>query len=296
MCPRYCLSITTIRQMALVKKICFNNRNIPSILWLLPDEDPNSFEGPQVVAFDFLANIGGRLCRWMNLFERIAQEYAGRILFGVRDISNIKDFNSNLNAEDFRSYRLSFPPLIFAKDVELRVYEMHKLFTYKNMKDFCDQLLQDKLFQAVVLGDTAEKDSPAQNFFDLQNVWLDDIFVVFYEPGSECWSIQERILRKLVRLLDKSDLVPVVVVDTTKSFIGVGFHRWLNMVKCHGTSILFRPAGDGWDVNIQSKLETTRLYLQYIAQNRKVELMNFNAKGEPRGPEEALEFIRYIFW
>ncbi|KAH8268165.1 hypothetical protein KR026_001338 [Drosophila bipectinata] len=280
--------------MALVKKICTDKKNnIPWILWLSPDEVPDPCM-PQVVAFDFLVNIGGRLCRWMNLYERIAQEFAGRILFGVRDISNIQEFNSNLNPKDFRSFRLHFPPLIFAKDREKRVYEMHKLFTYKNMKDFCDQLLQDKLFQAVVLGETVEEDSPARNFFDLQDEWSEDIFVVFYEPGTECWTIQERILRKLVRLLDKGDLMPVVV-DTTKSFIGVGFHRWLNMVKCHGTSIIFRPEGDGWDINIQSRLETTRLYLQYIAQNRRVELKNFDANGEPRGPEESLEFIRYIF-
>jgi len=61
-----------------------------------------TFDGPQVVAFHFVKNRhGDDLSKWVKLLDELAQEYAGRILFGLRDISNIGEFNSNLNPDDF---------------------------------------------------------------------------------------------------------------------------------------------------------------------------------------------------
>ncbi|KAH8295101.1 hypothetical protein KR018_007206 [Drosophila ironensis] len=281
--------------MTLERKILFDGKDIPWMLWLPPFTNPNAFEGPQVIAFTFVANwYGARLGRWVKLYDRLAEEFAGRILFALRDISTIGDFNSNLKGRDFGSYEKGVPPLIFGRDEEQRVYEMHKLFNYKNMKDFCDQLVQDKLFQAVVLGATAEQDSEPRNYFEIQEQGSGEMFTVMYQPDCYFWPIQQRMLRKLVRYLTEEDL-PVVIVDSTKSFLGVVFHRWLNAITCHGSSIYSTPCGDGWDMDVHVRLEGTRDYLRYIARKKHQELKHFNAQGEARGAVEALDYIRYLF-
>ncbi|KAI8045933.1 hypothetical protein M5D96_002124 [Drosophila gunungcola] len=84
------------------------------------------------------------------------------------------------------------------------------------------------------------------------------------------------MLRKLVRLLSSEDL-PIVVVN------------------CHGSTIFSSPRRDGWDIKLQTRLESTRGYLRYIARNRQPELRDYDGDGEPRGPEHALEFIKCLF-
>ncbi|KAI8045487.1 hypothetical protein M5D96_001669 [Drosophila gunungcola] len=161
--------------MALVRTLSIDNNFIPWLLWRPARKagesppDNFTFDGPQVVAFHFVANWhGDNLNKWKTLIDKVAQQFAGRVLFGLRDISSIAQFNSNLNPEDFGSYRKGLPPRIYGKDCEGRVYEMHKLFSAKYLIEFCDQLLKEQLFQAVVVGPTAAQDSAPRNYFELR--------------------------------------------------------------------------------------------------------------------------------
>ncbi|XP_016980881.1 uncharacterized protein LOC108045905 [Drosophila rhopaloa] len=288
--------------MALVKTTAIDNNFIPWLLWRPPatangsPPDNFTFNGPQVVAFHFVDNRhGDNLKKWINMIDELAQEYAGRILFGLQDISNIAKFNGNLNPEDFGSYRKGLPPRIYGKDCEGRVYEMHKLVSTKYLREFCEQLLKEQLFRAVVLGPTPAQDSAPRNYFELREQSSGDMLVMLYDPACYYWPIQQRMLRKLVHLLSNEDL-PIVVVDKANNYLGVGFTRWLQMVNCHGSTIFSSPRPDGWDIKLQTRLESTRGYLRYIARNRQPELRDFDADGEPRGPEDALEYIQYLYY
>lgn len=290
-------------KMALVKTYTIDNNSIPWILWLPPltEVDRKSpggrftFDGPKVVAFHFVKNRhGDTLDKWISLLDKLAQEYAGRILFGLRDISNIGEFNANLNPDDFGSYRKGLPPRIYGKDCEGRVYDMHKLVNAKYLREFCDQLLADQLFRAVVLGATASLDSKPMNYFELREESSSDMLVMLYDPACYYWPIQKRMLRKLIRLLASEDL-PIVIVDKANNYLGVGFTRWLQMVNCHGSTIFTSPRRDGWDIKLSVRMESTRGYLRYIARNRQPELIDFDADGEPRALEQAVEYIQYLF-
>nr|XP_016932909.2 uncharacterized protein LOC108012129 [Drosophila suzukii] len=286
--------------MVLVKTVLTDNNSIRWLLWI-PEMDRKSqpekftFDGPQVVAFHFVKNRhGDDLSKWVKLLDELAQEYAGRILFGLRDISNIGEFNSNLNPDDFGTYRKGLPPRIYGKDCEGRVYDMHKLVSAKYLREFCDQLLEDQLFRAVVLGPTPSQDSSPRNYFKLREESSSDMLVMLYDPACYYWPYQKRKLHKLVRLLSSEDL-PIVIVDKASNYLGVGFTRWLQMVNCHGSTIFSSPRRDGWEIKLSVRHESTRGYLRYIARNRQPELIDFDAEGELRAPEESLEYIKYLF-
>ncbi|KAH8343693.1 hypothetical protein KR059_004823 [Drosophila kikkawai] len=289
--------------MALVKTYFIDKNSVSWVLWRPPQKEDTKdeliCEAPEVLAFHFLTKHGhdpvDSNASWFKLLDQLAQEYAGRILFGLRDISTIKEFNENLNAEDFGSYRKGLPPRIYGKDRQGRVYEMHKLVCHKYLKEFCDQLLRDQLFQAVVLGPSPKQDSPPRNYFELCEQRSGDLLVVLYDPASYYWTFQQRKLRKLVRLLADEDL-PIVVVDKANNYLGVGFAAsWQQLVKCHSSTIFSSPSHNGWDIRLNILMESTRDYLRHIAANRKPELKNYDAKCEPRGPEEALEYLRYLY-
>ncbi|XP_017047109.1 uncharacterized protein LOC108092119 [Drosophila ficusphila] len=289
--------------MSLVKTISFDNNSIPWLLWrppqteMLGESPPErfSFDGPKVVAFHFLANrYADNLSKWIKLLDQLALEYSGRILFGLRDISTISEFNANLDPYDFGSYRKGLPPRIYGKDREGRVYEMHKLVSAKYLREFCDQLLQEQLFRAVVLGPTPAQDSKPQNYYELWEQTSGDMLVMLYDPACYYWPIQQRMLRKLVHLLSSEDL-PIVIIDKANNYLGVRFTLWLQIVNCHGSIMFSTPRRDGWDIKMQTRLDSTRGYLRYIAQNRQPELKDFDAEGELRAPEEALEFVQYLF-
>ncbi|KAH8243008.1 hypothetical protein KR032_003697 [Drosophila birchii] len=288
--------------MALEKTYFKDNNSVPWLLWQkdkAEDEYPLTSNVPQVVVFHFLAKQGHNLidsnATWLKLLDQLAQEYAGRILFGLREISTIGDFNENLNAEDFGSYRKGLPPRIYGKDSLGRVYEMHKLVSHKYLKEFCEQLLHDQLFQAVLLGPTPKQDSPPRNFFELCEQRSGDMLVMLYDPASYYWTFQERKLRKLLRLLAGEDL-PIVIVDKANNYLGVGFTaRWQQLINCHCSTIFSCPSREGCDIRLNVLMESSREYLRHIAGNRKPELKNYDAKGEPRGPVEALEYIQYLY-
>ncbi|XP_017083937.2 uncharacterized protein LOC108116512 [Drosophila eugracilis] len=290
--------------MTLVQTFCADHNDIQWLLWLPPETTEMLksttgarfiFEGPQVVAFHFVTNRHrDDLNKWIKLLDEVAQEYAGRILFGLRDIANIGEFNSNLNPDDFGTYRKGLPPRIYGKDSEGRVYDMHKLVSAKYLKEFCDQLLADQLFRAVILAATPSQDSKPMNYFDLRGERSCDMLVMLYDPACYYWPIQKRMLRKLIRLLANEDLL-ILIVDKANNYLGVGFTRWLQMVNCHGSTIFTTPRRDGWDIKLTTRMESTRGYLRYIAQNRQPELIDFDAEGEPRAPEESLEYIQYLF-
>ncbi|KAH8291769.1 hypothetical protein KR054_000346, partial [Drosophila jambulina] len=279
-----------------------------SVPWLFPplrpaaeDEDPtHTFDGPQVVAFHFLAKHGQDFINsnatWFKLLDQLAQKYVGRVLFSLRDISTIGEFNENLNAEDFGSYRRGLPPRIYGKDSQGRVYDMHKLVSYNYLEDFCEQLLHNQVFRAVVLGASPKQDSPPRNYFELcEQRSGGDMLVVLYDPASYYWTFQKRKLRKLTRLLASEDL-PIVIVDKAYNYLGVGFTaRWKELIKCHSSTIISSPSRDGWDIRLNILMEGTRQYLRHIAANRRPELKDFDAEGEPRGPVEAPEYIQYLY-
>ncbi|EDV49580.1 uncharacterized protein LOC6551924 [Drosophila erecta] len=286
--------------MALEKTYTIDSNSIPWVLWLPPvtaaERGTLTFHGPQVVAFHFAKNRhGDTLDKWTKLLGEVAQEYAGRILFGLRDISSIGEFYANLNPEDFGSYRKGLPPRIYGKDCEGRIYDMHKLVSAKYLREFCDQLLGDQLFRAVVLGATPSLDCKPRNFFELREESSSDVLVMLYDPACYYWPIQKRMLRKLVCLLSSEDL-PIVIVDKANNYLGVDFARRLQMVNCHGSIIFTSPRRDGWNnIKLSVRMESTRGYLRYIARNRQPELIDFDAEGEPRAPEHAMECIQYLF-
>ncbi|XP_033232778.1 uncharacterized protein [Drosophila pseudoobscura] len=110
------------------------------------------------------------------------------------DMKNIGNWHPNLRPNDFGGYRPGLQPLIYGED-------MNRLVNYRNMKDFCEKLLQDQLFQAVVLAPVAELDSPPQNNFDLEDHKDRDYFVMLYDPACYHWPMQLKMLRKLSLLL-----------------------------------------------------------------------------------------------
>jgi len=120
------------------------------------------------------------------------------------------------------------------------------------------------------------------------------MLVMLYDPACYYWSFQKRKLHKLVRLLSSEDL-PIVIVDKASNYLGVGFTRWLQMVNCHGSTIFSSPRRGGWEIKLSVRHESTRGYLRYIARNRQPELIDFDAEGEQRAPEESLEYIKYLF-
>ncbi|EDW96860.1 uncharacterized protein LOC6536572 [Drosophila yakuba] len=282
--------------MALVKTYIIDSNSIPWVLWVPPATAADgrfTIGGPQVVAFHFLGNRhGDTLDKWTKLLDELAQEYAGRILFGLRDISSIGQFNENLNPDDFGSYRKGLPPRIYGKDCEGEVYDMHKLVSAKYLREFCDQLLGDQLFRAVVLGATPSLDTQPRNFYEMRVESSRDMLVMLYDPACYYWPIQKRMLRKLVRLLASEDL-PIVIVDKANNYLGVGFSS--RLVNCHGSIIFTTPRRDGWNMTLSVRMESARGYLRYIAGNRQPELKDFDAEGEPRAPEHAMEYIQYLF-
>ncbi|XP_020812783.1 uncharacterized protein LOC110187690 [Drosophila serrata] len=295
--------------MALEMTYIMDKNSVPWLLWRPPKKDeakgedsPDNkltFDGPQVVAFHFLTKHGQDLVNsnptWLKVLDQLAQEYAGRIRFSLQEMSTIGEFNENLNAEDFGSYRKGLPPRIYGKDSQGRVYEMHKLVSHKYLKEFCEQLLHDQLFRAVILGPSTKQDSSSRNYFELCEQRSGDMLVMLYDPASYYWTFQERKLRKLVRLLAGEDL-PIVVVDKANNYLGVGFNaNWQQLIYCHSSTIFSSPSRDGWDIRLNILMETTRQYLRHIAGNRKPELKNYDAKGELRGPVEALDFIQYLY-
>ncbi|XP_022209800.2 uncharacterized protein LOC111065733 [Drosophila obscura] len=250
---------------------------------------------PRIMAFHFFANQHrDGLHKWIKLMCKLAQEYAGRIMFGVRDIKSIGHLSDNLNANDFGSYRPGMPPLIFAEDKKHHVYQMNSLVSHRNLKKFCEKLLQQQLFQAVVLAPTIELDAPPQNYFDVEDQMDGDYLVIVYDPACYNWPIQLKMLRKLARLL-ANEAVHVVIINRAHNHLGVVFHKVLQDVNCHGVKIVSSPRVNGYNFKIHPRLHSTRGYLRYIAQGRQPELIDYDANGESRAAEQALPYIQCLF-
>ncbi|SPP83499.1 uncharacterized protein LOC117585161 [Drosophila guanche] len=283
---------------ALVETCAIDNNSDTWLIWLPVANSKGAtlnLNPPRIIAFHFFKNHHrDGLEKWIKLMGKLAQEFYGRIVFGMRDISSIGHLNDNLNPDDFGSYRPGVPPLIFGEDKQHHVYQMNTLVNYRHLKTFCQKLLQNQLFQAVVLMPTINLDSPPQNYFDLEDGMDGDCFVMVYDPACYQWPTQLKMLRKLARLLANEN-VHVVIINKAHNHLGVVFNKMSKMVTCHGATIFSTPRRNGWDFKVGPRLHSTREYLRYIAQNRHPELIDYNANGESTAAEKALPYIECLF-
>ncbi|XP_001359913.4 uncharacterized protein [Drosophila pseudoobscura] len=287
--------------MALVQTCAIDNNSDAWLIWMSREASSKgeklSLDPPRIVAFHFFDNRHRddvTTKKWAKLMAKLAHEYAGRIMFGMRDMKSIGNWHPNLRPNDFGGYRPGLPPLIYGEDKKHNVYEMNRLVNYRNMKDFCEKLLQDQLFQAVVVAPVAELDSPPQNYFDLEDHKDRDYFVMLYDPACYHWPMQLKMLRKLSLLL-ANETISVMIINKSHNYLGVVFNKFSKAVNCHGATIFSTSRLDGWDFKMRPRQDSTREYLRYIAQSRQPELLGYDANGEPKAPEAALAYIECLF-
>lgn len=167
-------------------------------------------------------------------------------------------------------------------------------FSYKYLRDFCEQLLLGKLFQAVVVNPRPELDLPAQNFNRIRDESNKVLFVMFYDPACYYWTIQLRRLRKLARLLTNED-VDVVIISRGHNYLDVAFDKATELNNLHGVAALIPHRRIGWTINSPGSEDCTREYLRYISQQIEPELKEYDRNGDPRTPEQSLYDIRYLY-
>lgn len=239
---------------------------LPLFMWLPRDSQickPVKFDGLRIVAFHYFDRHLKELNKWICMIDKVANEYAGSIKFAAQDISKIQNFCSALNREDFGSYRANIPPRIYGIDKDGFKYTMHMFFSYKYLKDFCECLLLDKMFQAVVVNPRQELDLPAQNFNRIKDESNKDLFVMFYDPACYYWTIQLRRLRKLARLLTNEDVV-VVIINRGHNYLDVAFDKTTELNNLQGVTALIPQQQNGWKTNFPGSADCTREYLRYI--------------------------------
>lgn len=273
-----------------------DTNGINRLMWL-PTGSSNSpvkFEGLRVVAFHYFDHHHKQLNKWTKLIEQFAEEYAGRIKFAAQDIKTIRSFHSSLNPDDYGSFRADVPPRLYGMDKDDCIYTMHMLFSYKYIKDFCEKLLQGKLFEAVVLQPIEEFDLPPQNYYHLEAQSRKDLFVMFYDPSCYYWFLQLAKLRKLSKLLANED-VDVVIINRGHNYLGVDFDKWSKLSTFHGVTTFATKRPNGWISNQSDPQDSTRGYLRYIALHRNPELEEYDRNGNPKYPEQTLEHIGHIY-
>ncbi|KAH8414026.1 hypothetical protein KR222_002605 [Zaprionus bogoriensis] len=270
---------------------------VPWLMWLpanLNESVPAQFDGLRIVAFHYFNRHLKELNKWLDLLDKVAREYAGRIKFGAKDISLISSFFSSLSPDDFGSYRADVPPRLYGIDRAGGQYTMHMFFCYKYIKDFCEKLLSGEMYQALLLSPVEEMDPPAQNLYHIEDECDKDLFIMFYDPACYYWQIQLRRLRKLVKLLTNEE-VAVVIVNRGHNYLGVVFDQWSPLSNLHGvTAFSLRRSIDwmaskspGWD-------QSAREYLRHIAQ-RIPDLKDYDREGERRLQEQILTDIRHLY-
>lgn len=270
---------------------------VPWLMWLPRDSQnsvPVKFDGIRIVVFHYFDQHLNKLNKWIEIIDKIAQEYAGRIRFAAQDISKIQNFFKTLSREDFGSYRANTPPRIYGLDNDGCKYTMHMLFNFKYLKDFCEKLLLGKMFQAVVVNPIQELDLPARNFNQLKKETEKDLFVMFYDPACYYWTIQLRRLRKLARLLINEDVI-VVIINRGHNYLDVSFDKATELNNLHGVTALISKGQNEWITNSPGSEFRTREYLRHISQQIDPELKEYDRKGDSRLPEQALSDIRYLY-
>lgn len=75
---------------------------VPWLMWL-PRNSQNSmpvkFDGIRIVVFHYFDQHLNELTKWIEMIDKIASEYAGRIHFAAQDISKIQNFFKALSRE-----------------------------------------------------------------------------------------------------------------------------------------------------------------------------------------------------
>lgn len=270
---------------------------IPWLMWLPRDSQnsvPVKFDGIRIVVFHYFDQHLNELNKWIEIIDKIADEYAGRIRFAAQDISTIQNFFKTLSREDFGSYRANTAPRIYGLDNDGCKYTMHMFFSYKYIKDFCEKLLLGKMFQAVVVNPIQELDLPASNFNQLKKETEKDLFVMFYDPACYYWTIQLRRLRKLARLLINEDVV-VVIINRGHNYLDLSVDKTTELNNLHGVTALISKGQNEWITNSHGSEFRTREYLRHISQQIDPELKEYDRRGDPRLPEHALSDIRYLY-
>lgn len=270
---------------------------VPWLIWLPRDSQnsmPVKFDGIRIVVFHYFDQHLNELTKWIEMIDKIASEYAGRIHFAAQDISKIQNFFKALNTEDFGSYRANTPPRIYGLDNDRCKYTMHMFFSYKYIKDFCEKLLLGKMFQATVVYPIPEQDLPAQNFNNLRKEIDKDLFVMFYDPASYYWTIQLRRLRKLARHLINEDVV-VVIINRGHNYLDVSFDKATELNNLHGVTALISKRQNEWITNSPGSEFRTREYLRHISKQIDRELKEYDRNGDSRLADQALNDIRYLY-
>ncbi|KAH8311048.1 hypothetical protein KR044_004029, partial [Drosophila immigrans] len=248
----------------------------------------------RIVAFHYFASHYKELNKWVAIIDKLAQEYNGKIEFVTKDIESINTFHNSLDSADFGSYRADIPPRLYGVDNDGFIYTMHMLFSYKYIKDFCEKLLQCKMFEAIVLNPTKELDLPPQNYYHLVDQSSKDLFVMFYDPSCYYWTFQLAKLRKLCNILMNED-VSIVIVNRGHNYLGIDFDKWSELCSFHGATRFETKQAVSWTTNLYSAYDSSRDCLRYIAQHRNPELKEYDKKGESRYPEMALDGLRYLY-
>ncbi|XP_068155475.1 uncharacterized protein [Drosophila tropicalis] len=251
------------------------------------------FDGHWIVAFHYFQQHAVELNKWIKLLEKLAEEYEDRIHIAMRDIHSIQNFSSALDPADFGSYRSDVPPRVLGMEHDKRIYVFHMLFNQKYLKDFCDKLLGGQMFQAELLEPPPIVSKP-RNFYDLEDEKETDYLIMLYDPACYYWPQQLGILRKLTKLL-ANEKIRIVLIDKSKNYLGVQFTAWYGWDRCYGCVGFASWRKSAMHFNFSGRKESTRDYLKLICKNIQPELKGYDAEGELRAPEQALNDIRFLF-
>ncbi|XP_062123335.1 uncharacterized protein LOC133836762 [Drosophila sulfurigaster albostrigata] len=233
----------------------------------------------RIVAFHYFESHYKQLYKWLETIATLTQEYEGRITFEIQDIKTINNFHRSLDSANFGSYHANVAPRLYGVDKDGFIYTMHMLFSYKYIRDFCDKLLEGKVFEAIVLGSAKEFDLPPQNFYHLIKQSSKDLFVMFYDPAWYQWTLQLGKLRKLTKILVNEEINIVIVNRGQQNYLGIDVDTWSESSCFQGITRFVTKRTNGWISNTERPHDSFRGYLRYIAKNINPELKEYDKEG-----------------